>query len=101
MGRRGHRYLQHQQHGRLREQHHRVLKFNKDHWYKFRLRVTPDNLSVWMTPKEHLIPLNATVASVVKAYQEDAAKAGQTLTAEQAEAALRRSTRSWIKTSRA
>ena len=65
------------------------LKFNKDHWYKFRLRVTPDNLSVWMTPKEHLIPLNATVASVVKAYQEDAAKAGQTLTAEQAEAALR------------
>ena len=27
------------------------LKFNKDHWYKFRLRVTPDNLSVWMTPK--------------------------------------------------
>jgi len=65
------------------------LKFNKDHWYKFRLSVTPDNLSVWMTPKEHLIPLNATVASVVKAYQEDAAKAGQTLTAEQAEAALR------------
>jgi len=65
------------------------LKFNKDHWYKFRLRVTPDNLSVWMTLKEHLIPLNATVASVVKAYQEDAAKAGQTLTAEQAEAALR------------
>ena len=65
------------------------LRFNKDHWYKFRLRVTPDNLSVWMTPKEHLIPLNATVASVVKAYQEDAAKAGQTLTAEQAEAALR------------
>ena len=65
------------------------LKFNKDHWYKFRLRVTPDNLSVWMTPKEHLIPLNATVASVVKAYQEDAAKTGQTLTAEQAEAALR------------
>ena len=65
------------------------LKFNKDHWYKFRLRVTPDNLSVWMTPKEHLIPLNATVASVVKSYQEDAAKAGQTLTAEQAEAALR------------
>jgi hypothetical protein len=65
------------------------LKFNKDHWYKFRLRVTPDNLSVWMTPKEHLIPLNANVASVVKAYQEDAAKAGQTLTAEQAEAALR------------
>ena len=65
------------------------LKFNKDHWYKFRLRVTPDNLSVWMTPKEHLIPLNATVASVVKSYQEDAAKAGQTLTAEQAESALR------------
>ena len=65
------------------------LRFNKDHWYKFRLRVTPDNLSVWMTPKEHLIPLNATVATVVKAYQEDAAKAGQTLTAEQAEAALR------------
>lgn len=65
------------------------LKFNKDHWYKFRLRVTPDNLSVWMTPKEHLIPLNATVPSVVKSYQEDAAKAGQTLTAEQAEAALR------------
>ena len=65
------------------------LKFNKDHWYKFRLRVTPDNLSVWMTPKEHLIPLNATVTSVVKAYQEDAAKTGQTLTAEQAEAALR------------
>ena len=65
------------------------LKFNKDHWYKFRLRVTPDNLSVWMTPKEHLIPLNATVTSVVKSYQEDAAKAGQTLTAEQAEAALR------------
>lgn len=65
------------------------LKFNKDHWYKFRLSVTPDNLSVWMTPKEHLIPLNATVASVVKAYQEDAAKAGQTLTAEQAESALR------------
>lgn len=65
------------------------LKFNKDHWYKFRLSVTPDNLSVWMTPKEHLIPLNATVASVVKSYQEDAAKAGQTLTAEQAESALR------------
>ena len=65
------------------------LKFNKDHWYKFRLRVTPDNLSVWMTPKEHLIPLNATVASVVKSYQEDAAKTGQTLTAEQAESALR------------
>ena len=65
------------------------LKFNKNHWYKFRLSVTPDNLSVWMTPKEHLIPLNATVASVVKAYQEDAAKADQTLTAEQAEAALR------------
>jgi hypothetical protein len=65
------------------------LKFNKDHWYKFRLSVTPDNLSVWMTPKEHLIPLNATVASVVKAYQEDAAKTGQTLTAEQAESALR------------
>ena len=65
------------------------LKFNKDHWYKFRLSVTPDNLSVWMTPKEHLIPLNATVASVVKAYQEDAAKAGQELSAEQAEAALR------------
>ncbi len=65
------------------------LRFNKDHWYKFRLRVTPDNLSVWMTPKEHLIPLNATVASVVKAYQEDSAKTGQTLTAEQAEAALR------------
>tara|TARA_B100000459_G_scaffold131523_1_gene85908 strand:+ start:545 stop:1465 length:921 start_codon:yes stop_codon:yes gene_type:complete len=65
------------------------LRFNKDHWYKFRLRVTPDNLSVWMSPKEHLIPLNATVANVVKAYQEEAAKAGQTLTAEQAEAALR------------
>ena len=65
------------------------LKFNKDHWYKFRLSVTPDNLSVWMTPKEHIIPLNATVASVVKAYQEDAAKTGQTLTAEQAESALR------------
>ena len=65
------------------------LKFNKDHWYKFRLSVTPDNLSVWMTPKEHLIPLNATVASVVKSYQEDAAKTGQTLTAEQAESALR------------
>ena len=65
------------------------LKFNKDHWYKFRLIVTPDNLSVWMTPKEHLIPLNATVASVVKAYQEDAAKSGQTLTTEQAESALR------------
>jgi len=65
------------------------LKFNKDHWYKFRLSVTPDNLSVWMTPKEHFIPLNATVASVVKAYQEDAAKTGQTLTAEQAESALR------------
>ena len=65
------------------------LKFNKDHWYKFRLRVTPDNLSVWMTPKEHLIPLNATVASVVKVYQEDAAKAGQELSVEQAETALR------------
>ena len=65
------------------------LKFNKGHWYKFRLRVTPDNLSVWMTPKEHLIPLNATVASIVKAYQEDAAKNGTPLTAAQAEAALR------------
>ena len=42
-----------------------------------------------MTPKEHLIPLNATVASIVKAYQEDAAKNGTPLTAAQAEAALR------------
>ena len=65
------------------------LKFNKEQWYKFRLRVTPENLSVWMTPKEHLIPLNATVASVVKAYQDEAAKAGTELTTTAAEKALR------------
>ena len=65
------------------------LKYNQDQWYTFRLRVTPENLSVWMTPKEHLIPLNATVASVVKAYQTEAATAGQTLSAKDAEAALR------------
>ena len=65
------------------------LKFNKNQWYKFRLRVTPDNLSVWMTPKEHLVPLKATVASIVKAYQDEAAKNGTELTAEAAEKALR------------
>jgi hypothetical protein len=65
------------------------LKYNQDQWYTFRLRVTPQNLSVWMTPKEHLIPLNATVASVVKAYQTEAATAGQTLSAKDAEAVLR------------
>jgi len=65
------------------------LKYNQDQWYTFRLRVTPENLSVWMTPKEHLIPLNATVASVVKAYQTEAATAGQTLSAKDAEAVLR------------
>ncbi len=65
------------------------LKYNQDQWYTFRLRVTPENLSVWMTPKEHPIPLNATVASVVKAYQTEAATTGQTLTAKEAEAALR------------
>jgi hypothetical protein len=65
------------------------LKYNQDQWYTFRVRVTLENLSVWMTPKEHLIKLNATVASIVKAYQEDAAKAGQDLNATQAEAALR------------
>ena len=66
------------------------LKFNKEQWYKFRLRVTPENLSVWMTPKEHLIPLNATVASIVKAYQDEAAKTGTELTAVAAEKALRK-----------
>ena len=66
------------------------LKFNKEQWYKFRLRVTPENLSVWMTPKEHLIPLNATVASIVKAYQDEAAKTGPELTAVDAEKALRK-----------
>ena len=66
------------------------LKYNKDQWYTFRLRVTPENLSVWMNPKEHLIPLKATVASIVKAYVAEAAKAGQKLTAKQAEAALRK-----------
>jgi hypothetical protein len=66
------------------------LKYNKDQWYTFRLRVTPENLSVWMNPKEHLIPLNATVASIVKAYVAETAKAGQKLTAKQAEAALRK-----------
>ncbi len=66
------------------------LKYNKDQWYTFRLRVTPENLSVWMNPKEHLIPLNATVASIVKAYVEEAAKAGQKLNPKQAEAALRK-----------
>jgi hypothetical protein len=65
------------------------LKYNQDQWYTFRLRVTPQNLSVWMTPKEHLIPLNATVASIVKAYQTEAATAGQTLSAKDAEAVLR------------
>ena len=65
------------------------LKFNKNQWYKFRLRVTPDNLSVWMTPKEYLVPLNATVASIVKAYQDEAAKNGTKLSAEAAEKALR------------
>ncbi len=65
------------------------LKYNQDQWFTFRLRVTPENLSVWMTPKEHLIPLNATVASVVKAYQTEAATAGQTLSAKDAEAVLR------------
>ena len=66
------------------------LKYNKDQWYTFRLRVTPENLSVWMNPKEHLIPLKATVTSIVKAYVAEAAKAGQKLTAKQAEAALRK-----------
>ena len=66
------------------------LKYNKDQWYTFRLRVTPENLSVWMNPREHLIPLKATVASIVKAYVAEAAKAGQKLTAKQAEAALRK-----------
>ena len=66
------------------------LKYNKDQWYTFRLRVTPENLSVWMNPKEHLIPLKATVASIVKAYVAEAAKAGQKLTAKQAEAELRK-----------
>jgi hypothetical protein len=65
------------------------LKYNPGQWYTFRLRVTPENLSVWMTPKEFPIKLNATVASIVKAYQADAAKAGQDLNATQAEAALR------------
>ena len=66
------------------------LKYNKDQWYTFRLRVTPENLSVWMNPREHLIPLNATVASIVKAYVEEAAKAGQKLTPKLAEAILRK-----------
>ena len=66
------------------------LKYNKDQWYTFRLRVTPENLSVWMNPGEHLIPLKATVASIVKAYQAKEAKAGKKLTAKQAEAALRK-----------
>ena len=66
------------------------LKYNKDQWYTFRLRVTPENLSVWMNPKEHLIPLNATVDSIVKAYVEEAAKAGQKLTPKLAEAILRK-----------
>jgi hypothetical protein len=65
------------------------LKFNKNQWYKFRLRVTPDNLSVWMTPREYLVPLKATVASIVKAYQDEAAKNGTKLTAEAAEKTLR------------
>ena len=65
------------------------LKYNQDQWYTFRLRVTPENLSVWMTPKEQPIPLNATVASIVKSYQAEAAIAGQTLSAKDAEAALR------------
>ena len=65
------------------------LKYNQDQWYTFRLRVTPENLSVWMTPKEQPIPLNATVASLVKAYQTEAAATGQTLSAKDAEAALR------------
>ena len=66
------------------------LKYNPGQWYTFRLRVTPENLSVWMNPREHLIPLKATVASIVKAYVAEAAKAGQKLTAKQAEAALRK-----------
>ena len=66
------------------------LKYNQDQWFTFRLRVTPENLSVWMTPKEHLIPLNATVASIVKAYVEEAAKDGQKLTPKLAEAILRK-----------
>jgi len=65
------------------------LKYNPGQWYTFRLRVTPENISVWMTPKEFPIKLNATVASIVKSYQADAAKAGQDLNATQAEAALR------------
>ena len=66
------------------------LKYNKGQWYSFRLRVTPENLSVWMNPREHLIPLKATVASIVKAYVTEAAKAGQELNPKQAEAALRK-----------
>ena len=65
------------------------LKYNKDQWYTFRLRVTPDNLSVWMTPREHSIPLDATVNSIVKAYQSEAATLGQTISVEEAEATLR------------
>jgi len=65
------------------------LKYNKDQWYTFRLRVTPENLSVWMTPREYSIPLNATVNSIVKAYQSEAAALGQTISAEEAEATLR------------
>ena len=42
-----------------------------------------------MTPKEQPIPLNATVASLVKAYQTEAAATGQTLSAKDAAAALR------------
>ena len=66
------------------------LKYNPNQWYRYRLRVTPDNISVWMDPKEHLIPLNATVASIVKAYQADANQTGRSLTAKQAEAELRK-----------
>ena len=66
------------------------LKYNKDQWYTFRLRVTPENISVWMNPKEYPVKLDATVATVVKAYQDEALRAGQDLNATAAEGVLRK-----------
>lgn len=66
------------------------LKYNKDQWYTFRLRVTPENISVWMNPKEYPVKLGATVAMVVKAYQDDALRGGHDLNATAAEKALRK-----------
>ena len=61
------------------------INYEKNIWYKFRVRVTPKAITVWLDPHERLILRKDSPGGVVAEYAEAAG-----ITADQAEATLRK-----------